>query len=111
MLKGYKKSWQNQQATVIVIRDGKEMHLPVQVGEYSAQKADNACVAAPVHVAREKWGLMLLDLNPKIASQLRLQYDHGLIVVAVQPGSRAEATGLRQGDVIVALRSASHCHC
>ncbi len=111
MLKGLKKSWQNQQATVIVIRNGKKLHLPVKIEQFPSQKTDNAHTAASMHPAREKWGLKLLDLDPQTAAQLHLESDQGLIVLGVQPGSRAEATGLHQGDVIVAVMSAHQCHC
>jgi hypothetical protein len=111
MLKGLKKSKQNRQAMVIVIRNGQELHLPVRFGPYPTQKDDNAYTADSLHPAQGKWGLILLDLDPYTAAQLHLESDHGLIVVAVQPGSRAEATGLHQGDVIKAVTSAYHCHC
>jgi predicted metalloprotease with PDZ domain len=111
MLRGLKKSWQNGQTTVIVIRNGKKLHLPVKIEQYFSQKADNVHPAVSVHPAREKWGLKLLDLDPETAAQLHLEFDQGLIVVGVQPGSRAEAAGLHQGDVIVAVMSAHQCHC
>ena len=111
MANGSKKSWQNQQATVTVIRNGKKLQLPVKVGQLPSQRADNVYTAADRQPAREKWGLQLGDLNPQIAAQLSLKSDQGLIVVGVQPGSRAEATGLHQGDVIVAVESAHQLDC
>jgi serine protease Do len=111
MFNGLKKSWQNQQATVTVIRNGKKLQLPVKAGQLPSQRADNAYTAALLQPAWEKWGLQLRDLNPQIAAQLRLKSDQGLIVVGVQPGSRAEATGLHQGDVIVAVKSAHQLNC
>ena len=106
MCKSLKKSWQNQQATVTVIRNGQKLQLPVKVGQLPSQRADNVYTAASVQPTRENWGLHLCDLNPQLAAQLRLKFDQGLVVVGVQPGSRAEATGLHLGDVIVAVKSA-----
>jgi serine protease Do len=111
MLKGLKRSRQTQQATVIVLRNGKKLRLPVKIEQYPSQKTDNAYTAASVHPAREKWGLKLLDLDPQTAAQLNLESDQGIIVLGVQPGSRAEASGLHQGDVIVGVMSAYECHC
>lgn len=102
-----KNSWPNQPATVTVIRNGRKLLLPIKVGQLSSQKADNVYTAS-MPPARERWGLQLGELNSKIAAKLRLTFDQGLIVVKVQPGSRAEATGLHQGDIIVAVKSAHH---
>ena len=106
MFNTLKNSRQNQQATVSVIRNGRKLQLPVKMGQLPPQRADNVYTAASVQPAREKWGLHLCDLNPQLAAQLRLKFDQGLVVVGVQPGSRAEATGLHQGDIIVAVKSA-----
>jgi S1-C subfamily serine protease len=108
MCNGLKKSRQNQQATVTVIRNGKKMQLPIKMGRRASQKTNYEYTAGSMQPSREKWGLQLGDLNPQIATQLRLMYDQGLVVLGVQPGSRAEATGLHQGDVIVAVKSAYH---
>jgi S1-C subfamily serine protease len=106
MLKGSKKSWPTQRATITIIRNGRELQLPIKVGRPPLPKHDNAFTSASGPTARDKWGLQLRDLDPKIAAQLHLKSDRGLIVVFVQPGSRAEATGLHPGDVIIALQSA-----
>ena len=91
----------DQQATVTVIRNGDKLQLPVKVGQLPSQRADNANPPAAVQPAREKWGLQLRDLNPQIAAQLRLKSDQGVVVVGVQPGSRAADAGVQQGDVIL----------
>jgi serine protease Do len=111
MFNGLKKSRQNQQATVTVIRNGKKMQLPIKMGVGASKKTNNDYTAASMQPSRERWGLQLGDLNPQIAIQLRLMYDQGLVVLGVQPGSRAEATGLHQGDVIVAVKSAHQPNC
>ena len=111
MFNTLKNSRQNQQATVSVIRNGRKLQLPVKMGQLPSQRADNVYTVASAQPAREKWGLHLCDLNPQIAAQLRLKFDQGLVVVGVQPGSRAEATGLHQGDIIVAVKSAHQLNC
>jgi predicted metalloprotease with PDZ domain len=106
MSRGSKKSWQNQPATMTVIRNGKKMQLPINMGRAASKNIYNDHTAAAIHQTRENWGLKLGDLDPQIASQLRLRLDQGLVVLCVQPGSRAENTGLHQGDVIVGVNSA-----
>jgi serine protease Do len=91
----------DQQATVTVSRNGEKLRLPIKIGELPSQRAENNQPAPSVQPAREKWGLQLRDLNPQIANQLRLKSDQGVVVVGVQPGSRAAESGVRQGDVIL----------
>jgi S1-C subfamily serine protease len=106
MFHSLKKSRSNHQATVTVIRNGKKMQLPIKTGRLASKNMNYDYTAAAMEQTREKWGMQLGDLNPQIATKLRLKYDQGLVVLGVQPGSRAEATGLHQGDVIVAVKSA-----
>jgi serine protease Do len=90
-----------QEATVTVKRHGETRQLPVKIGELPAPMAENGNPGGAIEPAREKWGLQLRDLNPEIAAQLHLKADRGVVVVGVQPNSRAAASGVRQGDVIL----------
>jgi serine protease Do len=90
-----------QEATVTVKRDGETLQLPVTIGELPAQRAANGNPGGAIQPAREKWGLQLRDLNPEIAAQLHLKADQGVVVVDVQPNSRAAESGVHQGDVIL----------
>ena len=93
----------DQPATVDVIRNGGKLQLPVKVGQLPSQRADKAANEPLAQPAREKWGLHLQDLNPHIAGQLGLKSDQGVVVVGVQPGSRAAEAGVHQGDVILEI--------
>jgi serine protease Do len=90
-----------QEATVTVKRSGETLQLPVKIGELPSQRADNDSPGGAVQPAREKWGLQLRDLNPEIAAQLQLKSDQGVVVVGVQPNSRAAESGVQRGDVIL----------
>ncbi len=90
-----------REATVTVKRNGETLQLPVKIGELPAQMADNDSSGGTVQPAREKWGLQLRDLNPEIATQLQLKSDQGVVVVGVQPDSRAAESGVHRGDVIL----------
>lgn len=82
-------------ATIDIIRDGKEKSLPVQIGtmpqgqESVAPENENA------------WGLTVQEITPDLAHQLGLSQDEeGVVISAVKPGSPAAEAGLRPGDII-----------
>jgi len=56
----------------------------------------NVAVGQP----RSRLGIRVEDVSPALASSLRLPDAGGAVVTAVQPGSAAEAAGLKVGDVI-----------
>jgi serine protease Do len=88
----------NQEATVTILRNGKEQKLSMKVGRLPGDKAASA---QPLHPAAGKWGLQLRDVNPQMAQRYRLKEDKGVVVTGVEPGSRAEAAGLQRGDLIL----------
>lgn len=55
-------------------------------------------IVTPTPNGLQQFGVETMALSPKVASQLGAQ--GGLLVVAVQPESRAAKGGLREGDVI-----------
>ena len=55
-------------------------------------------IVTPTPNGLQQFGMETMALSPKLASQLGAQ--GGLLVVAVQPESRAAKGGLREGDVI-----------
>jgi len=83
---------------VTVLRNGKEKHLAVVVGELSSDGPHFGKSAEP---ARGRWGLQLHELTPQLEEKFSLQADQGVAVVGVEPGSAAAEAGIRQGDVIV----------
>jgi Do/DeqQ family serine protease len=54
-------------------------------------------------VRRGRLGIEMADLTPAIAKKLGIAMVAGAVIAAVQPGSPAEKSGLRERDVIVAL--------
>jgi serine protease Do len=92
-------------ATVTILRDGREQQLKVTLGELS--------VAAPEggeggegggggdQSEGGKLGIEVTPLTPETASRFRLPSDRqGLIVTDVDPSGPAADAGLRQGDLI-----------
>jgi len=54
-------------------------------------------------VRRGRLGITMTDLTPALAKKLGVSAREGAAITAVQPGSPADKSGLREHDVIVAL--------
>ncbi len=86
------------QVRLKVFRDGKELEIPVTLGEMPSQ-SEPASEGEGGEAALE--GLSVDTLTPQIARQLDLPArTRGVVVTDVQPGSLAAEAGLRRGDVI-----------
>ena len=79
-----------------VLRDGKEMTLPLTVGEMK----ESEIVAA---TQEGDFGLTVQPVTPQLAENLGLERAEGLVITAVKRGSAAEEAGLRSGDVITEI--------
>jgi serine protease Do len=79
-----------------VIRDGKEVSLPIAVGEMK----DNEVTAS---TQEGDLGLAVQPVTPEIAQSLGLDRAEGLVITEVKPGSSADDAGLRSGDVITQI--------
>jgi serine protease Do len=84
-----------KQANVKVLRDKKEMTIPVNITELKEEEV--------VASAREKGelGLTVQKLTPEMAESLQLGRATGVVITNVEQGSPADEAGLQQGDVIV----------
>jgi serine protease Do len=76
-----------------VKRDGKELTLPITVGELKEKE-----VAATGEEG--DLGLAVQPVTPDIAQSLGLDRASGVVVTSVKPGSAADEAGLRSGDLI-----------
>jgi serine protease Do len=80
-----------------VLRDKKEMTLTVAVGEL---KDEEVVATAP---EKGELGLTVQKLTPQMAESLGLEKAEGVVVTAVEPGSAADESGIRRGDVILEI--------
>ncbi len=81
-----------------VRHDGREKTLRVELGELPD---DDAEVAKSGGGAASRLGIRVRDLDARLAQRLGLDADdEGVVVTAVDPGSRAARAGLRRGDLI-----------
>ena len=85
-------------SSVTVVRDGREQELSAKIAKAGSDESSSSESAKP---AQGKWGLQLRDLTPKMARQLGLKTDRGVLVAGVVPGSPADEASVQQGDVIL----------
>jgi serine protease Do len=90
------------QAKIDLIRDGSAQTVDVNV---ATLQADNSGPnSGSEQNGQGSVGVSLAALTPDMRSQLNLPASaHGAVVAQVQPGSPAEAAGIRQGDLIVGV--------
>src|SRR5215831_16355888 len=83
-----------------IMRDGKQMSLPVTVEEMGAKTAAAGSNSGEEH-GKARWGLGLANITPELREQLELSGDvHGVVVTNIEPGSPADNAGLSRGMVI-----------
>jgi serine protease Do len=83
--------------TLTILRGGKEQTIKAKVGEMP----EEVSFGQPKEQANEL-GLSLRDLSPEEASRLGIK---GVFVEGVAPGSLAQRSGLRRGDIILAVNN------
>jgi serine protease Do len=86
-------------ATVMVVRNGRDVTKDVTLGELSETKmASNDQNGGS---SGDNYGLSVAPLTPGLAGQMGVKAEHGLVVEQVAPASAASDAGLQSGDVIV----------
>jgi serine protease Do len=93
------------EVTLRVYRDGKEMDIPVKIGELTpgnVQKQNQQSQGKQQSVA---FGITVADLSSTIRSQLNLPPDvNGVVVAGVDPSVTDARAGLTEGDVIEEIK-------
>ena len=85
-----------QTVTVRVMRDGKTIDLQAKVGEMEEESA----TAASNDASHKSLGVAVQNLTPRIAGELGLKKNIGVVVTGVEPGSAAAEAMIQTGDVI-----------
>jgi serine protease Do len=88
-------------ARVTILRNGKSETLEVRVGK---RPLTMASVSGNRQKQKEgEYGFSVTDVTPELARRYNLEDTAGVMVVGVQPKSKAEAAGIRQGDLIIEI--------
>ncbi|MBI5577257.1 MAG: DegQ family serine endoprotease [Deltaproteobacteria bacterium] len=86
-----------QKVDVKVIRDGKEMTIPVTIAEMEGEPRRRAGGGPDL---TKGLGLTVQDITAEIARHMELENRKGVIVSAVEPGSPADDAGFQDGDIV-----------
>jgi len=86
-------------AEVTILRDGTPKTLAIKIGKRPLTMA-----AASPNQPRQKdsqYGFEVTEVTPEIARRFNIKEPAGVIVVGVAPNSKADAAGVKQGDLII----------
>ncbi len=87
---------------MVVIHNGKRLHLKVKIGELKDEQLASAKAEEP----GSNWGLLVQSVTPEIADRLNLSSTKGVVVRGVQPDSPAAEAGIQPGDVVLEVNHA-----
>jgi len=86
-----------QKTHIVLMRDGQKKTISVKIAKQSDEKVQLASTKS----SSDDLGLHVTDLSSERARQFGLDEDeHGVLVVEVDPDSRADKAGVRVGDII-----------
>jgi len=87
-----------ESAEITVFRDGKTLKLSADITELKEQEP----ASAPSQERPARLGLAVQDLTPSLRQRMGAAANlQGAVITQVDPGSRADAAGIRQGDVVL----------
>jgi serine protease Do len=90
-----------EKAEVTILRNGKSQTLEVQVGK---RPLTMASVSENGQKEKEgEYGFSVTDVTPELARRYNLEANAGVMVVGVEPKSKADAAGIQQGDLIIEI--------
>ncbi len=84
-----------------IIRDGKQLTIPVTLGERPGEEELAGVIPGETREGVKKFGLTVQAITPELAERYGLDTTRGVVVVAVEPGSKAYWGGVEEGDVIL----------
>lgn len=89
---------------VVVLRDGKEKKLKVEVGTLDETRLAGGPAGAPGATPDPgAFGIAVQDMTADLAEQLGVEDDAGVVISAIEAGSPGEEAGLRPGDVVLEI--------
>ena len=86
-----------KKTTVTLLRDGKEKTVNVKI----AKRGDSGPLAQRKSEDSEELGIRIAEATPETARRFgHPETEKGVLVVGVEPGSKAAEAGVRQGDLV-----------
>ncbi len=86
-------------AKVTILRDGRQKDLDLKVGK---RPLTMAAASDPKQKENEGgYGFQVTELTPEMAQRYNIKETTGVIVVEVEPNSKAQAAGIQPGDLII----------
>ncbi len=86
-----------KKTTVTLLRDGKEKTVNVEI----AKRDDSGPLAQRKSEDSERLGIRIAEATPEMAKRFgHSETEKGVLVVGVEPGSKADEAGVRQGDLV-----------
>jgi len=82
-------------------RNGDERHAKITLGELPDEVAQSSGVTD--NQIENELGLVVQEINPQIQKKFSLDTAYGVIITGVQPGSVADESGLKAGDIILEI--------
>lgn len=86
---------------VIYLRNGNEKTSKIILGELPEELAQPSGTSD--NQIENDLGLVVQEINPQIQRRFSLDPTNGVIITGVQPGSVADESGLRTGDIILEI--------
>ena len=84
-----------------IVRNGERLAIPVVLGERPSEEELAGAAPGEAEEGVQKFGLTVRAITPELAERYGLSQTKGVVVVAVEPGSKAYWGGVEEGDVIL----------
>ncbi len=86
-----------QETPITILRGGKEKTLKVKI----AKRDDTERLARSAPESSGELGIQIAEITPEMAKRFgHSESEKGVLVVGVQPGSKAHEAGVQQGDLV-----------
>ncbi len=86
-----------QKTPITIVRDGKEKTVKVKI----AKRDDSERLARRQPEKNGELGIRIAEMTPEMAKRYgHSETEKGVLVVGVEPGSKAAEAGIRQGDLV-----------